>query len=345
MHLPIGPPRLTPPHAATLCLMLACLIGLPGLAAADDDRGLILVCPSHGTGQSFTIHGRFIEDDRVRAAKTSASRWRNLRNNLKLLESDEIEDAVIEVQVGDWKGVGKTDDDGVFRVVASLPPAKALRPGVHRIRATAIDDQGHPAPAAQGALFVLPAKGLAIISDIDDTILHTGVTSKREMMKNALLKNAAQVDPVPGAATAYTRAKAAGASLIFYLSGSPQNFVRRMQDFLRLRKFPLGPLLLKNFGTDPTFDQQTYKMAHLKRVFEAHPGLRFILVGDSGEHDPELYAKVRGLYPARVAAVLIRLVVNGDNRPERFPNMHVVADHAKSPDVLVDLVKRAAARP
>ncbi|MGK0358020.1 MAG: phosphatidate phosphatase APP1 [Bradymonadia bacterium] len=341
MHLPAA----TPPRLTTLCLTLACLIGLPGLAAADDDPGLILVYPSHGTGQSFTIQGRFIEDDRVRTAKTSASRWRNLRNTLKLLESDEIEGALIQVQVGDWKGVGKTDDDGVFSVVASLPPGKALRPGVHRISATATDDQGHPALAARGALFVLPPKGLAIISDIDDTILHTGVTSKREMTKNALLKNAAQIDPVPGAATAYAKAKAAGALLIFYLSGSPQNFVRRIEGFLRLRKFPLGPLLLKNFGTDPTFDQQTYKMAHLKRVFETHPGLRFILVGDSGEHDPELYAKVRGLYPARVEAVLIRLVVDGDNRPERFANMHVVADHAKSPDVLVDLVKTAALRP
>ena len=278
-------------------------------------------------------------------AKKSASRWRNLRRNAKLLESDEIDDAIIQVQVGEWTGVGKTDDDGVFSVVASLPPDKALTPGTHRITAMAVDDQGHPAKPAHGTLFVLPATGIAIISDIDDTILHTGVTSKREMLKNALLKNAAQIDPVPGAATAYAKAKAAGASLVFYLSGSPQNFVRRIGQFLTLHKFPMGPLLLKNFGKDPTFDQETYKIGYLKRVFDRHPGLRFILVGDSGEHDPELYAKVRALYPKRVAAILIRLVADSDIRTQRFANMHVVADHAKSPDVLVDLVKTAVSRP
>lgn len=333
---------------AFACLSLLCLLGLmalPGVAHAGDDPGLILIYPSHGTGESFTITGRFIEDDELRTSKRSTSRWRNLRKNAKLLESDEIEDAVIQVKIGGWTGVGKTDDDGVFRVVGALPTAKALSPGAHRVTATAIDDQGHPAPPAQGTLFVLPAQGLAMISDIDDTILHTGVTSKREMLKNALLKNAAQVDPVPGAASAYTKATAAGVARIFYLSGSPQNFIRRIQRFLTLRKFPLGPLLLKNFGEDPLFDQETYKIGRLKQVFETHPTLRFILVGDSGEHDPELYTKIRGMYPKRVEAVVIRLVAGGDNRKERFANMHVLTDHAKSPDVLVDLVKAAASKP
>ena len=328
-----------------ISLMFACLLGLPALAVADDDPGLILIYPSHGTGQAFTVRGRFIEDDEVKPGKVSTSRWRNLRNNAKLLESDEIEGAIIQVEIGAWKGVGKTDDDGVFSVVGALPPDTALSPGVHRVTATTVDDKGHPAPQAEGELFILPPTGLAIISDIDDTILHTGVTSKREMLKNALLKNAAQIAAVPGAATAYTQSKAAGAALIFYLSGSPQNFVRRIQTFLKINAFPTGPLLLKNFGEDPTFDQTTYKIGRLRSVFDAHPGLRFILVGDSGEHDPELYTQIRGMYPERVAAVVIRLVAGGDNRPARFADMHVLADHAKSPAVLVDLVKAAASKP
>ena len=328
-----------------LPLVLVALASLPSLAVADDDPGLILVYPSHGIGQAFTIKGRFIEDDGVKAGRKTASRWRNLRNNVKLLESDEIEDAVIEVRVGDWVGVGKTDDEGLFRVVGALAAGKALAPGRHRVTARALNDEGHPAPAAEGALFIMPPTGLAIISDIDDTILHTGVTSKREMIKNALLKNAAQIAAVPGAAAAYAKARAAGVAGVFYLSGSPQNFIRRIQTFLRMHDFPAGPLLLKDFGSDPTFDQKTYKLGHLRSVFAAHPGLRFILIGDSGETDPELYTQIRGMYPDRVAAIVIRLVVGGDNRPARFPNMHVVADHAKSPEVLVNLVKSARPKP
>lgn len=316
------------------------LTALPSGARADDP-GLILVYPSHGTAQHFTIRGRFIEDDGVRRAKKKSSRWRNAWRNAKLLESDEIEDAIIEVAVGGFTGRATTDDDGVFEVTASLPAGKALTPGRHAIGARAIDDKGHRAAPTEGVLFVLPPKGLAVISDIDDTILHTGVTSKREMLKNALLKNAAQIEQVPGASKTYQAARAAGVDLIFYLSGSPQNFVRRIHDFLTMHKFPEGPLLLKNFGTDPTLDQETYKIAHLTRVFQRHPGLRFVLVGDSGEHDPELYTKIRGMYPTRIAGILIRKVEGGDDRPERFTNMTVIDDHVAAPTALLNMIKAA----
>lgn len=326
-----------PTLAALACLLVT---ALPTGAWADDP-GLILVYPSHGTPQGFTIRGRFIEDDGVRRAKKKSSRWRNAWRNAKLLESDEIDDAIIEVQVGGFTGRAKTDDDGVFEITASLPTGKALTVGRHPIKARAIDDQGHPAAPTEGVLYVLPPKGLAIISDIDDTILHTGVTSKREMLKNALLKNAAQIEQVPGASKAYQAARAAGVELVFYLSGSPQNFVRRIHDFLTMHKFPEGPLLLKNFGTDPTLDQETYKIGHLKRVFARHPGLRFLLVGDSGEHDPELYTKIRGMYPKRIAGILIRKVKGGDNRAERFTNMTVIDDHVAAPGALANMIEAA----
>lgn len=327
--------------------LAACLVILvrPSSARADDDPGLILIYPSHGTAQHFTVVGRFIEDDGVRAADPKAGRLSNAWRNAKLLESDEIEDAVIEVRIGDWVSRAKTDDDGLFAIEASLPPGKALTPGEHVIHARAIDDQDHPAPPAQGTLFVLPPKGLAIISDIDDTILHTGVTSKRAMLKNALLKNAAQTQAIPGAARAYAAARRGGVDLVFYLSGSPQNFVRRISDFIKRNAFPAGPLLLKNFGQDPTFDQKTYKLSHLKRVLSRHPGLRFILVGDSGEHDPELYTTLRGMFPDRIAGILIRRVQGGDNRADRFINMTVIDDHVAAPDALAKMVQAAKAIP
>lgn len=317
---------------------LACLA--PRSAWADDP-GLILVYPSHGTAQQFTIQGRFIEDDGVRRAKKSAGKLRNAWRNAKLLESDEIEDATIEVKVGEWTARAKTDDDGVFEVAASLPAGKALAPGRYPITARAIDDKGHPAAPTEGVLFILPPTGLAIISDIDDTILHTGVTSKREMLKNALLKNAAQIEQIPGAASAYSKARAAGVAMVFYLSGSPQNFVRRIHDFLSSHRFPEGPLLLKNFGTDPTFDQKTYKIGRLKQLFERHPGLSFVLIGDSGEQDPELYTTLRGMFPARVAGILIRRVKGANNAAERFVNMTVIDDHVAAPEALAKMIQAA----
>ena len=100
-------------------------------------------------------------------------------------------------------------------------------------------------------------------------------------------------------------------------------------------------MLLKNFGKDPTFDQKTYKLGRLKRILEQHPGLRFVLVGDSGEQDPELYTTLRGMFPKRIAGILIRRVKGGENRPDRFINMTVIDDHAAAPDALVKMVQAA----
>lgn len=327
------------PTLALGALLLLFVLSGPAWAR---DPGLILVYPSQGTGQQFTIRGRFIEDDGVRRAKKNTGRLRNLYNAYRVLESDEIEDAVIQVKIGELVGMGKTDDDGVFDIPFTFPTSKALRPGRYPVGAVAIDDKGHRAAPATGVLYVLPAEGVAVISDIDDTILHTGVTSKRAMLKNALLKNAAQIKAVDGAAEAYRQARKAGARAVFYLSGSPQNFIRRIQQFLTQHRFPEGPLLLKNFGTDPTFDQKRYKLGHLRRIFEQHPGMRFVLVGDSGERDPELYRAIEMMYPRQVAGILIRRVAGGSNPPERFTGMTVIDDHRQSPDALAKLVRAAA---
>jgi phosphatidate phosphatase APP1 len=119
--------------------------------------------------------------------------------------------------------------------------------------------------------------------------------------------------PLPGAPELY-RALARGASgddgnPVFYVSSSPWNLHGFLRSFLELRGFPLGPLLLRDFlGTGEHRTHATGKLAGIEEVLSAHPQLRFVLLGDSGQHDPEIYAEAVRRWPGRILAVYIREV-------------------------------------
>jgi phosphatidate phosphatase APP1 len=128
---------------------------------------------------------------------------------------------------------------------------------------------------------------------------------------------------------------------IAFVSGSPINLYPRLQQFFALQKFPAAPLLLKNLGVaedaDALFDQRDYK---LKRIAEAQrlwPGYRLILVGDSGEQDPEIYAEVQRRNPKAVAAILIHRVTDEAPAAPRFRGQIVFARYAEAARALVRL--------
>ena len=320
-------------------IVLATLCPTP---TAAGDPGLVLIYPSHGRPDGFEIIGRFLEDEGVSPPRANSSRLRNLIDNVLTLESDEIEDALVEVQVGRRVLRARSDDDGVWRVQATnLQPG--MKPGRHRVRARAVDDQGHPAPEAVGWLHIVPAgPGTIVVSDFDDTVVHSEVTNWLRMAKNALTRNASQMRPVRGAAAAYVAAKRAGGVAIIYVSGSPQNFMPRIVHFLEHNGFPAGPILLKNFGvgrgSDPTFDQKAYKLARLQRLLDRYPEKRFVLVGDSGERDPEIYRAVARAHPQRISGIVIRRVPGGDNRDKRFAGMVMIDDFREPVSVIARLL-------
>ncbi|MEZ4466883.1 MAG: phosphatase domain-containing protein [bacterium] len=309
------------------------------MTALARDPGLLIVYPTHGTPTHVWLQGRFIEDEHIKPARASDNKLKNTWRTLRQLESDEIEGARIQVQVGTQTFTVVTDDDGVFQVEGDVAGAP-LSPGPQLVRAVALDDKGHHAPPGTGYVHILPAApSVAVISDIDDTVVVSNITSKRKMIKTALTTNAAQMRATPGTAEALRRAVQAGAVGVFYLSGSPQNFLLRLQEFFQINGFPEGPVMLKNFGTDPTFDQTRYKTGRLETILAAHPQTRFVLVGDSGEHDPEIYRGLRDRFPGRIQGIFIREVPGGDNRPERFEGITRVPDFSAQPDLLARAVQ------
>jgi phosphatidate phosphatase APP1 len=158
-----------------------------------------------------------------------------------------------------------------------------------------------------------------IISDLDDTVIHTGITSILLAAKLTFLENAKTRKPLDGVAELYSTLQKGIAGLpvnpIFYVSSSPWNLYDLLVDFLALNEIPRGPLLLRDFGLDDTKVVKEkghgHKLRKALQIIDGYPKLPFVLVGDSGQDDPSIYAEISKLRPGRVRSIYIRDVDPG----------------------------------
>jgi phosphatidate phosphatase APP1 len=237
---------------------------------------------------------------------------------MELMSNEERKGAAVTVRVGDREWQAVTDNEGYFRVAVT---DLALMPGWHAIVANS-------GPAAGESRLLIAAQDNVhgVISDVDDTIQVTEVNSTRRMLANTFLQNPLQRQAVDGAPEFYHELVAANADAanapMFYLSASPRQLHGLLEIFLEKNGFPRGVLMTKRVtndsSSDPLRDQFAYKTAKLEEIFARLPHVRFTLLGDDGEADPEIFAAIRARYPERVAEIWIRRV-NPDPKRARLP--------------------------
>ncbi|MEM1218664.1 MAG: App1 family protein, partial [Bacteroidota bacterium] len=98
------------------------------------------------------------------------------------------------------------------------------------------------------------------------------------------------------------------------VSNSPWNLFDFLKEFLKLHKYPLGPLLLRDLGTpnQRIFTREPHhKTAVIRKILETYPQLKFLLIGDSGERDPHIYSQIREEFPGRILGTYIREIKGG----------------------------------
>ncbi len=167
--------------------------------------------------------------------------------------------------------------------------------------------------AATGRIHLVSETGVSVISDIDDTVKISHVANRRELLKNTLLREFAAV---PGMPEAYRRWEAAGAAF-HYVSASPWQLSNCLGSFLGSAGLPAGSMHLKLFRLKDTTPlgrltaRKRSKKKTIEEIMADFPKRRFVLVGDSGERDPEVYAAVARGRPDQIAGVLIRRVADG----------------------------------
>lgn len=166
-----------------------------------------------------------------------------------------------------------------------------------------------------GELLLLDDAGVSVISDVDDTIKISEVRDKQKLLENTLMKPFAEV---PGMTAAYARWAGQGVAF-HYVSASPWQLFDVLSGFIVDVGYPKGSMHMKLFRwKDSTFfslfqNPIEYKQPILAGLIGQFPQRRFVLVGDSGEKDPEVYAAVYRVYPQQVVGIYIR-DVSGEAR-------------------------------
>jgi phosphatidate phosphatase APP1 len=177
-----------------------------------------------------------------------------------------------------------------------------------------------------------------VVSDIDDTVLQTDAKSPFKLLKHLLLDNARTRLPFEGVAAFY-QALRQNTNPIFYVSSSPWNIYDLLLDFLELNQIPLGPLLLRDWGSKPNeflpINHQRHKLETIQTILTTYPELPFIFIGDSGQQDPEVYQQLVHLYPGRILCIYIRDVSTGSKRDESVMQLAKAVAKDKSELVLV----------
>ncbi|OIQ93189.1 hypothetical protein GALL_248950 [mine drainage metagenome] len=159
-----------------------------------------------------------------------------------------------------------------------------------------------------------------IVSDIDDTVMVTNVPRPLLAGWNALVRNENARQPVPGMAVLYDRlTREAPTAPVIYLSTGAWNSEPALVRFLHRHGYPRGPLLLTDWGPTQTGwfrSGRDHKRAELRRLVHDFPDIDWLLIGDDGQHDPQLYHELALEHPTHVRAIAIRRLT---------PTQHVLA--------------------
>jgi phosphatidate phosphatase APP1 len=187
-----------------------------------------------------------------------------------------------------------------------------------------------------------PDSEFGVISDIDDTVMKTDVINLLAMARNTFLMNSRTRLPFAGVAAFYQalrRGSGERNNPIYYVSSAAWNLYDMIVDFFVVRNIPLGPLFLVDFGftKDQFFSpsHHEHKLKTIQMLLDTHPTLSFILIGDSGQKDPEIYLETIHNNPKRILAAYIRDVTLAPRAAE----VHLLIDRARGLGVEMVTVK------
>jgi len=248
-----------------------------------------------------------------------------------LFHAEPEEGTVLEIDFGQGTPhvfMPSSDESGRtgMRATVALTPDPRLAPWLHFDARVA-----GPARRIEGRALLVPAQGLSVISDIDDTVKVTQVRDQHQMLLNTFTR---AFEAMPGMAQHYRDLARKPQTRFHYLSSSPIQLLPALADFLRDAGFPAGSTHLRESTTWRTLipgagESRAHKLAAINRLMDDFPERRFLLVGDSGELDPEIYGEVARTRPERVEAVVIRDVTAEGRDAPRYSSAFAGVEPAR----------------
>jgi len=316
----------------------------------------ILSYRGHGTRDRLFLKGRVLETVDLAPASATDSWRRNLRNMSRRFLSSEIPHAQVRGSLKTSRSLQEVeataDREGFFDLRFELSePLESGTGWKHPVEIELLAPRwgkDEEPVRAEGSVLVPDGARFGVISDLDDTVVQSSATDLLKMARLTLLGNAHTRLPFEGVAGFY-RALQNGWSRgydggrgefnpIFYVSSSPWNLYDLLEDFLDVHGVPAGPLFLKDWGRRTIRDHEGHKLGIIRTLLATYPGLPFVLIGDSGEKDPEIYRQIVLEHPGRIRAIYIRDVTT----KERDAAVHSIAAELRNIGVEMLLTARTA---
>lgn len=277
----------------------------------------VRVTPYHGYGTRtrLWLGGRVLLRRQERPVAPAHTPWGNLAMMLRRYASLEVPGARVRATVYGQSFEATSNAEGYLNFDMKLE--RPLPPGSfwHPVTLELLSPKGAQYQTTFQARVQVPQEArYGVISDIDDTIVHTGATNLLRHAHVALLNNAWTRMPFPGVGTLYNAFHQAHygkpTNPFWYVSSSPWNLYGLFSRFLKLNNLPSGAIYLKDFGIEAgkllKTSHSEHKRSHIERILATYPDLPFLLVGDSGQQDPEIYASLAQEHPDRILAIYIR---------------------------------------
>lgn len=295
----------------------------------------------YGTREEIFLIGRVFRQSHP-DHETSADDVRaSLRDIARRIRRRKVAGVIVTARCCDGEARTATDRDGYFRI--HLQP-HAVPAGDHAWHSVELTLNVVPPVRAQGQVYISPEGcRFVVISDIDDTIMRTGVANKFKMLWRLFVADAESRVAFPGAA-ALCRALHAGAggsegNPMLYVSRAPWGIYDMLAAFFRQHEIPVGPvLMLRDWGLSWRHPlprkAEDHKREVIGNMLSLYRHLPFVLVGDSGQHDPEVYAQIVADHPGRVLAVYIRNISHSAKRINEIERLAVSVAAAGSSLVL-----------
>jgi phosphatidate phosphatase APP1 len=300
-----------------------------------------------GTPEKAFIKGRVLEDKAIQSAKNEHSVWQTLQNMYRRFESDEIPHARLKAHYLGNEINLECDEEGYFSAwieTGSRSMTRQLWQSIHLELIYPIVKNGNTV-RAQGQVLIPPKEArFGVISDIDDTLIQSYISNPFRMALTLLSKNARQRRPFQDVGEFY-RALMVGANgiplnPIFYISSSPWNLYDHFDEIIRGLNIGLDPVIvLRDYGVSReeiyasiTRDHKDY---YIKLLLDLYPQLPFILIGDSGQQDPEIYTDIALAYPGRILSIYLRDVSHKDSRRRAIERLNAQLKETCTTEILL----------
>ena len=287
-------------------ILLGTLFVLSPLLSESD----IEVYTAYGNPHRAVIEGRVLNEREFTESSVKDSWLKNTWRKLKHVVNDEEKNAPITLTIGRESFKTKTDHEGYFEFELINQSPKAWKN--HQNIELKLDSVNKFVVVS---LYILDEKVTqGILSDFDDTVIVSNVTSKMKLLKNTFLKNYKQREVVPEMLERFKKLTLNENTPLFFITGSPRQLQPTIHLFLNHHGFPQRTIITKKAhgkNPDSLTDQLGYKLGKIERIIKLYPHVEWYCFGDSGEKDREVYESLAKKYPKSIRAIYIRDVESG----------------------------------